>query len=275
MDVDDDPARMLQLLDSRYASNRTVSRIAVQTQLFRMSCNGQDMSSYIDQYTSLFSQLERMGKDSAIPDSHKAPMLLASIDQACSLESTATALRTKDASELTWNYAATTLIDDYNAKSTTANSSRSRDRCKKGRRGNPGSQPTKNSKASDHLDSESDTDSTIRALAVALKSVKTDTGGHDKKHQCDFCGKSGHKEDRCYQNPANPDNKLAPKLREMFQDKAAAAVVKDKTRAKKTEIAGSLVEKPLYPLLRTIVHMLTAVLLVILFTLGLCLYKAH
>ena len=49
MDVDDDPSRMLKLLDSRYASNRTVSRIAVQTQRFQMSYNGQDMSSYIDQ----------------------------------------------------------------------------------------------------------------------------------------------------------------------------------------------------------------------------------
>ena len=105
------------------------------------------------------------------------------------------------------------------------------------------SQPTKHSKASDHLDSESDTDSTIRALAAALKSVKTGTGGHEKKHQCDFCGKPGHTQDRCYQNPANPDNKLPPKLREMFQDKAAAAVAQDKSRPKKTEIAGALVDK--------------------------------
>ena len=30
MDIDDDPARTMQLLSARYASNRTVSRIAVQ-----------------------------------------------------------------------------------------------------------------------------------------------------------------------------------------------------------------------------------------------------
>ena len=115
MDVDDDPGKMLDLLDARYASNRTVSRIAVQTQLFRMSYSGQDMASYVDQYTSLFSQLERMGKDAAISESHKAPMLLASIDPNCFLESTAAALRTKESSELTWEYVATTLIDEYNA----------------------------------------------------------------------------------------------------------------------------------------------------------------
>lgn len=96
LDADDDPARMLKLLDARYASNRTVSRIAVQTQLFRMRYIDQNMSTYVDTYTALFSQLERMGKDSAIPESHKAPMLLASIDPSCALESTSAALRTKD-----------------------------------------------------------------------------------------------------------------------------------------------------------------------------------
>ena len=35
-DSDGNPRKMLQLLDSRYATNRTGSRIAVQTQLYRM-----------------------------------------------------------------------------------------------------------------------------------------------------------------------------------------------------------------------------------------------
>lgn len=104
LEADEDPARMMKLLDARYACSRTVSRIAVQTQLFRMSYTGQNMSAYIDQYSSLFNQLEQMGKDAAIPESHKAPMLLASIDPKCFLESTAAALRTKDPSELTWDY---------------------------------------------------------------------------------------------------------------------------------------------------------------------------
>ena len=55
IEAEDDPARMIQLLDARYASNRTVSRIAVQTQLFRMSYSDQDMASYVDQFSSLFS----------------------------------------------------------------------------------------------------------------------------------------------------------------------------------------------------------------------------
>ena len=98
MDVDDDLRRMMELLYSRYASNRTVSRIAVQTQLFRLRYNGQNISEYVEQYTTLFAQLERMGKEAAVPESHKAPMMLASIDPSCSLESTAAALRTKEVS---------------------------------------------------------------------------------------------------------------------------------------------------------------------------------
>lgn len=57
-----------------------VSKIAVQTQLIQMIYTGQNMSSYIDPFSSLFSQLERMGKDAAIPKTHKSPVRLASAD---------------------------------------------------------------------------------------------------------------------------------------------------------------------------------------------------
>lgn len=116
LEFEDDSARMLKLLDSRYSSSRTVSRIAVQTQLFRVSYKDQNMSSYIDHYASLFSQFERMRSGDVIPESHKAPMLLASIDPSCCLESTAAVLRTKDPKGLTWDYVGTTLIDEYNAR---------------------------------------------------------------------------------------------------------------------------------------------------------------
>lgn len=48
IDAEDDSFQMLMLLDSRYASNRTVPRIAIQSKLFRMCYMGQNMSSYID-----------------------------------------------------------------------------------------------------------------------------------------------------------------------------------------------------------------------------------
>lgn len=101
MDLDDDLSRMLQLLDSWKGATRTVSRIAVQKQLHRMSHYSQNMASNIDQYKSLFSRLERIDKDSAIADTGKAPKLWAIINQTCVLEATAATLGTKEASEFT------------------------------------------------------------------------------------------------------------------------------------------------------------------------------
>lgn len=99
LEADDDSARMIKLFDGRYASNGIVSRIAVQTQLFCMRYSGQNMSGYIDRYTSLYPQFKRIGKNSAIPESHKAPILLASTDLTCSLRPTVAALRRKDISD--------------------------------------------------------------------------------------------------------------------------------------------------------------------------------
>lgn len=50
-------------------------------------------------------------------------MLLASNEYTFALESAAAALRTKDNFELTWDYVAVTLIDEYNAISVSKNSS--------------------------------------------------------------------------------------------------------------------------------------------------------
>lgn len=73
------------------------------------------MPARIGQYTSLFNELERMKKDAANHEIHKALLLLASIDPKCFLESTAAALKTNEPSDLTWDYVVTTLIDKYNA----------------------------------------------------------------------------------------------------------------------------------------------------------------
>ena len=51
------------------------------------------MPRYIDDFESLFSQLERMGKQTAIPETHKAPLLLASLSEYTPLHSSVAALR--------------------------------------------------------------------------------------------------------------------------------------------------------------------------------------
>lgn len=75
MGMDSELDEMLRLLDSTYASSRTVSIIAVQTELFSMSYIGQNMAQYMDEYKTVFWRLDRMGRDAAIPETHKAPML--------------------------------------------------------------------------------------------------------------------------------------------------------------------------------------------------------
>lgn len=86
IDENDNPARILALLDARHASNIMVFCIALQTQLFHFLCKDHDISEYIIQYNSLFAQLERQGKELAI---HELPSprccLLVSINPDSSL----------------------------------------------------------------------------------------------------------------------------------------------------------------------------------------------
>lgn len=239
LDADDDPARMVQLLDARYASNRTVSRISVQTQLFRMSYRGQDMSTYIEHYTALFSQLERMGADAAIPEMHKAPMLLASIDPTCPLESTAAALRTKEVSELTWDYVATTLIDEYNAKQSNITSSESRrQRWRKKKKG--ANVPSHTSQTMNEETDTTDMDPAARAFTVALKSMKNN--GNTRYH-CSFCDRAGHSAERCFINPDNPNNRLDPKGRALLMTRVKRKTSATDNSEKKVEIAGAILQK--------------------------------
>lgn len=57
-----------------------------------------------------------MGKEVAILEPQKAPMLLASINPSSNMEPIAAALRTKNEDELTWEYVTTTLIDEHDAR---------------------------------------------------------------------------------------------------------------------------------------------------------------
>ena len=251
-EADDDPARMLQLLDARYASNRTVSRIAVQTQLFRMRYTGQDMSRYIDEYTTLFNQLEFMGKDIAIQEAHKAPMLLASIDPSSDLEPTAAALRTKDASDLTWEYVATTLIDEYNArqKSTTSMHRGVKKRNKrKFKTRKPLQKRTDDGESCS--DASIDIETAAKTLAAAVQGHSTFNKNGRSNIICDFCERRGHTEDKCFLNPDNPENKLSSRMKDRMMMAAGSRTRKGsntvssnmKETSPKLELAGTVVSK--------------------------------
>ena len=212
-EVDDDPAMMVKLLDARYASNRTVSRIAVQTQLYRMRYKDQDMSKYIDEYTALFSQLEFMGKSVAIPDAHKAPMLLASIDPTSEMESIAAALRTKDAEELTWEFVSTTLIDEFRARRRPFSKSTMSGKRKKKNKDKRNVPYFNNHDDESSSDEASSIQIATRALAAALGNMKA--GNRNPSSEvCDFCERRGHNASNCFLNPDNPNNKLSGQMKE-------------------------------------------------------------
>lgn len=120
-----------------------------------------------------------MGTDASIPETHKAPMLLACINSNFSFEPTAAELRTKTVTELTWDYVATTLIDEFNAKQVSASlpgtvprtRNRRRNNIKGGSRSGTGVSNGANNGPKDDGNSEelSDLETTTPALAAALK----------------------------------------------------------------------------------------------------------
>ena len=246
-EADGEPARMLALLDARYASSRTVSRIAVQTQLFRMRYTGQDMSRYIDEYVTLFSQLEFMGKDIAVPEAHKAPMLLASIDPDSDMESIAAALRTKDAKELTWEYVTTTMIDEFNSKNKSEGKAK-----KHGKKKFKHRVPRHQVASTVHEDGSSsdgsvDVNKAARAFAAALNGNRSRSSSTRSDVICEFCNKNGHTESYCYLNPDNPNNRLSSRMKERMmiaagpkKTKGSGSESTKRVKDKKVELAGAV-----------------------------------
>ena len=87
---------MIANLDERYASCTAASRISILTRLYRSNFTGGSIEKHVDRISSLLAQLERMGPNVAVPETHKGPLLLASVGLDSGFESTAAALRTKN-----------------------------------------------------------------------------------------------------------------------------------------------------------------------------------
>lgn len=66
----------------------------------------------------LLAQLNKTPNEMVLSDSHKSPLLLASIGIGSEYETTAAALRTKNVDEISFDYVSTTLIEEYRARST-------------------------------------------------------------------------------------------------------------------------------------------------------------
>lgn len=170
----DDPLGMLSLLDRRYASNRASSRISLLTSLFSKKYQrGQDMAKYVDDFELMFGQLEKMGSNTALLETFKAPLLLSSLGTCAQLGSTVSALRLRDVEELSWESVTADIIQEYK-RNKSSNRQQKQDgggssRNKKGKYGSKGG-------------------------AHALQAKKT-------QEECSFCGKAGHSSDKCFVNP--------------------------------------------------------------------------
>eukprot|EP00171_Calliarthron_tuberculosum_P004578 IDg4578t1 len=183
------PMSMMELLDQRYASTRSTSRISTLTTLYSIKYQKhQDMSKYVDEFEGLFAQLERMGKETAIPESHKAPLLLASIGTNSALESTVAALRLKDTSDLTWHAVTADLIQEYKRLKDGSSSSQHK----------PIEKYNKNSLSKGKL-----------KHALGAK--------NNRNCMCGFCGKSGHETKDCFLNPESPSCKLTDQAKESIR----------------------------------------------------------
>lgn len=165
------------------------------------------MSSYIDQYTALFSQLEFMGKDVATPESQKTHMPLSSIDPECMLEPVAAALQTKISDGLIWEFVSTTIIDAYDARHNLTGNT--------GKKQKPSKHRSNKSRSSINYDAESCSDGpsnlegAAQAFAAVYKNQKSAEKKSESENKCDFCNKNGCNENSCFLNPDNSDNRLS------------------------------------------------------------------
>ena len=173
------------------------------------------MEKHCDKMSSLLSQLERMGPDVAVPETHKGPLLLASIGPDSGYESTAAALRTKDPSELSFELVSNALIEESRTRYLQ--------RSEKSKSGKPNHKHDKKNRNGGE------------GFTPAVASVATSNG--KGKTTCTCCGIAGHEAKDCFVNPENPKNKLPDSLLQLYKEQ------KRKATNKKVKVAGVAVHE--------------------------------
>ena len=151
----------------------------------------------------------------------------------------------KDANELTWEYVATTLIYEFNARRKTIGSSRkSRNRkSRKGKKSEYGRSFVKMDEDSSS-DESVDLEKAARTLAAALQMKKSGKGSGRSNYRCDFCGRQGHSEQTCYMNPDNTNNKLTPKMKERMMLASNVSGLDDGNKPSKESRNQDRTERP-------------------------------
>lgn len=192
---------MLALLDKRFQSKQTATRISILTAMYSKRFNpNQDMRKYIDEFETLFAQLERIGSDIKIPEAHKAPLLLAIMGNSSPLESPVAALRTKDTDQLSWEAVSSDVIQEWTQLKPKGSGS-----------------PEQESDRNDNGNGNNCRRRRLRANRAA-----------SAKRNFKFCDGRGHTAENCYSNPESPNCKLLDKVKSSLQSMIATASERQK-----------------------------------------------
>lgn len=115
------------------------------------------------------------------------------------------ALRTNDAHELSWEYAATTPVDKYNARSLVGAASGSVSKTRGRRKFRGGNLKGGLVEKMDSSDEEIDIKKTVYASSLAMKSSKKFGPKPSLKLKRNFCRSIEHVKASCHLNPENPN----------------------------------------------------------------------
>ena len=217
------PREMLAALDARYRGSTTTDVIILLGEIHNKTYNDSiDVSVFVDELGDLFARLKAI--KSPMTDLMQVGLLLAKIPQSSGMHAAAASLRSMDPDQLSWEIATNRLVAEYKTvegKASKGGKNRSRKKAK-------GS----SSNQAEDVDEEEQFDVASIAQAVAL-AIKDDPG--KQRHLvCEYCGKSGHSADKCYQNPDNPSNKLPQKLRDRLLIADSSSATDGKTRSKRS-----------------------------------------
>ena len=123
-----------------------------------------------------------MGDDTKIPETHKAPLLLASMGNRSQLESTVAALRTRDTDQLSWAAVSADLIQEYNQLQENTPGHHTRV---------PNYESGNNNNENNHINNNNNN----RNRRFRANKVRT---------KCEFCGGRNHTAEHCFHNPDSP-----------------------------------------------------------------------
>lgn len=180
----EEPLKMKKALKEHYVSSQAESSISVLASvLTKKYQSGQDIAEFIDEFESLFDQLDKMGKELSGPKLYKAPLMLNSHGTNSSLESYLKTLGLHDVDDLKWKSVAADLILEHE-RNKAAESNQKNER--------------KNSLKKNR---EATLKKPKKAFAAKPKSDMT----------CTFCAKKGHNKSKCRINSRSDECKQQKK----------------------------------------------------------------